>query len=183
MVKGNFMLIVINFVVFVPFALTTGINHLCKDGFIRPQDLVFAPELDRCDTIKGVSIGKLKEGYDMKIVSTATNDTMVATLKSSELLDSLCHRRNINLLEDEAFWSSILNRDVVSIIKDEKGDYLDIVLRHGLDFEAMEQTGPDLLWSIYYHYVDPGNQHMTTTDKGRRFAIVEVGTRRCTAPY
>lgn len=172
MVKGNFMLIVINFVVFVPFALTTGINHLCKDDFIRPQDLVFAPELDRCDTIKGVSIGKLKEGYDMKIVSTATNDTMVATLKSSELLDSLCHRRNINLLEDEAFWSSILNRDVVSIIKDEKGDCLDIVLRHGLDLKAMEQTGPDLLWSIYYHYVDPGNQHMTTTDKGRRFAIL-----------
>lgn len=33
-----------------------------------------------------------------------------------------------------------------------------------------KQEDPSLFWSIYVHYIDPGNQHMTTTPKARMWA-------------
>lgn len=33
-----------------------------------------------------------------------------------------------------------------------------------------QQKDPSLLWAIFYHFIDPGNQHMTTTLSGRRWA-------------
>lgn len=33
-----------------------------------------------------------------------------------------------------------------------------------------QQENPTLLWTIFYHYIDPGNQHMTTTKPGRNWA-------------
>lgn len=35
-----------------------------------------------------------------------------------------------------------------------------------------EQESPNMFWSTYYHFVDPGNQHMTTTKSGRAFAAI-----------
>lgn len=29
---------------------------------------------------------------------------------------------------------------------------------------------PSLFWSVYYHYIDPGNQHIASTEKGRKWA-------------
>lgn len=34
------------------------------------------------------------------------------------------------------------------------------------------QQDPPLLWAVYYHLIDPGNQHMTTTPRGRRLAAL-----------
>ncbi|MBR5603440.1 MAG: hypothetical protein IKW51_04430 [Bacteroidales bacterium] len=36
--------------------------------------------------------------------------------------------------------------------------------------EASEE--PSLFWSVYYHYIDPGNQHIAPTENGRRWAAV-----------
>lgn len=33
-----------------------------------------------------------------------------------------------------------------------------------------QQENPSLLWAIFYHYIDPGNQHMTTTKSGRNWS-------------
>lgn len=33
-----------------------------------------------------------------------------------------------------------------------------------------EQESPNIYWSVYYHFIDPGNQHMTTTKRGRAWA-------------
>ena len=35
-----------------------------------------------------------------------------------------------------------------------------------------KQEDPSLFWSIYAHYIDPGNQHMSTTPKGRMWAAL-----------
>lgn len=35
-----------------------------------------------------------------------------------------------------------------------------------------KQEDPSLFWSVYYHYIDPGNQHMTTTPDGRLWAAI-----------
>lgn len=29
------------------------------------------------------------------------------------------------------------------------------------------QTSPSIFWAVYYHFIDPGNQHMTTSQSGR----------------
>jgi len=35
-----------------------------------------------------------------------------------------------------------------------------------------QQEDPSVFWTVYYHFIDPGNQHMTTTEKGRTFAAI-----------
>ena len=35
-----------------------------------------------------------------------------------------------------------------------------------------KQVDPSLFWGIYYHFIDPGNQHMTTTPNGRLWAAI-----------
>lgn len=35
-----------------------------------------------------------------------------------------------------------------------------------------EQESPNIFWSTYYHFIDPGNQHMTTTQWGRCWAAI-----------
>ena len=33
-----------------------------------------------------------------------------------------------------------------------------------------KQEDPPVFWTVYYHFIDPGNQHMTTTPSGRIWA-------------
>ena len=35
-----------------------------------------------------------------------------------------------------------------------------------------KQESPNLFWSTYYHFVDPGNQHMTTSQNGRGWSAL-----------
>lgn len=35
-----------------------------------------------------------------------------------------------------------------------------------------EQESPNIFWSTYYHFIDPGNQHMTTTKAGRIYSAL-----------
>ena len=35
-----------------------------------------------------------------------------------------------------------------------------------------DQEDPSLFWGVYYHFVDPGNQHMTTSKSGRQRAAM-----------
>ena len=35
-----------------------------------------------------------------------------------------------------------------------------------------KQVDPPLYWSVYFHFIDPGNQHMTTSREGRIFAAL-----------
>lgn len=40
------------------------------------------------------------------------------------------------------------------------------------DSIAQAQEDPSIYWSVYYHFIDPGNQHMTTTKLGRFWAAL-----------
>ncbi len=48
------------------------------------------------------------------------------------------------------------------------GDNGDNLSQHIID----SQEPPTLFWSVYYHFVDPGNQHMTTTKGGRVWSVI-----------
>jgi len=40
------------------------------------------------------------------------------------------------------------------------------------DSIAASQKDPSLFWTVYYHFIDPGNQHMTTSEAGRKSAAL-----------
>ena len=35
-----------------------------------------------------------------------------------------------------------------------------------------KQEDPSIFWAVYYHFIDPGNQHMTTSQSGRGWAAL-----------
>lgn len=35
-----------------------------------------------------------------------------------------------------------------------------------------DQTSPSIFWTVYYHFIDPGNQHMTTSQSGRGWSAL-----------
>ena len=37
---------------------------------------------------------------------------------------------------------------------------------------SASQTNPSLFWTVYFHFIDPGNQHMTTSESGRKRAAL-----------
>ena len=37
---------------------------------------------------------------------------------------------------------------------------------------SASQKDPSLFWTVYYHFIDPGNQHMTTSESGRKRAAI-----------
>ena len=42
-----------------------------------------------------------------------------------------------------------------------------------MDFiEESQQESPTLFWGVYYHFIDAGNQHMTSTKMGRAYAAL-----------
>ncbi|MBR5848957.1 MAG: hypothetical protein IKY69_05770, partial [Bacteroidaceae bacterium] len=50
----------------------------------------------------------------------------------------------------------------------------DEVLYREVDSAALKakQVDPPLLWTVYYQFIDPGNQHMTATKNGRAWAAI-----------
>ena len=53
-----------------------------------------------------------------------------------------------------------------------KNDTMMVVQSELPDNIQNEQVDPSLFWSIYFHFIDPGNQHMTTTSNGRLWAAI-----------
>lgn len=40
------------------------------------------------------------------------------------------------------------------------------------DSITSEQKDPSIFWTVYYHFIDPGNQHMTTSQSGRGWSAL-----------
>lgn len=36
----------------------------------------------------------------------------------------------------------------------------------------VDSIGPNIFWAVYFHFIDPGNQHMTTSQSGRGFSAI-----------
>ena len=50
------------------------------------------------------------------------------------------------------------------------GEHEAVILRDSNLPDSISQyrKDPNLFWTVYYHFIDPGNQHMTTSESGRR---------------
>lgn len=175
LMKGSaFIWRVIIFVILLPFAFTLCILCVEKKHEFHAHELVYASELSECETIK---IPKCISDFrsNVEIISSSKKDTLLLHSYEMALVDSLYKNREKELISHPAFWSKLLNEDVlkVDIFTKNNADTIQIHYRKGLAADSIsEQRGPSLLWTVYYHFVDPGNQHMTTTDKGRILALI-----------
>lgn len=51
-------------------------------------------------------------------------------------------------------------------------DSISSSLKEKIDSVSDRQQKPSLFWSVYYHIIDPGNQHMASTPLARFFAVL-----------
>lgn len=129
LVKGNFIMKVITFVILLPFiitaifALINGISKVlhCPKMEVKANDL----------------IANEKE-------TTNTNDTTTVDLLATIKGLKTSHNNDTTMVY------SIQSR----------------INKHSQDGEYIKSS---LFWSVYYHFVNPGSQHMTTA-KGRPWA-------------
>jgi|GEM_PF-52703 len=47
-----------------------------------------------------------------------------------------------------------------------------VTVKNRLENISSRQKDPSLFWAVYYHFIDPGNQHMSTSWLGRIFAAI-----------
>ncbi len=68
----------------------------------------------------------------------------------------------------------------VLVLCDYKGWQRDLIYQDGMYHQDSpdcngvheNQKDPSLLWTVYYHFIDPGNQHTASTDQGRNWAAL-----------
>ena len=68
----------------------------------------------------------------------------------------------------------------VLVLCDYKGWQRDLIYQDGMYHQDSpdcngvheNQKDPSLLWTVYYHFIDPGNQHAASTDQGRNWAAL-----------
>ena len=88
------------------------------------------------------------------------------------------------IFEDRLYTNNFTQADTAGIIKsihcnaetstDAMGkDETVILVDSNLpDSITQNRKDPNLLWTVYYHFIDPGNQHMTTSESGRRVSTL-----------
>ena len=99
---------------------------------------------------------------------------------------ALCFSSNYhtrNLVNEDHLYEKVIEEqnDTVRLVKvDELGNYEVIAEAEDCGDELHPQEDPSLLWAIYYHYIDPGNQHMSASHTGRWISalIAVIGINR-----
>ena len=174
LMKGSaFIWRVIFFVALVPFSCVL-LLLLFEGRNFKAQELIYAPELTECDTIR---IPQHVPDFrsNVEIISSSKNDTLLFRFHDIALLDSVCKRNKEELITKPSLWSAMLHEDVMRVdtLTENNEKYINVIYRKGLDADSISaQKNPSVLWAVFYHFVDPGNQHMTTTDKGRTLALI-----------
>lgn len=102
--------------------------------------------------------------------------TAIVHLVNIAITDKHCAKEDYHCLsskellyEDNLYKEEYSGIDTLGIITcNEEGKSCTILKQSNLPDSIKEkQENPSLLWTVYYHFIDPGNQHMTTTHRGR----------------
>ncbi len=85
--------------------------------------------------------------YDDNLYTTdSINIDTLGAAKNPLLLDSIFVKaHNLDVIND----STVIQRNKLK------------------DSGIAKQNSPSVFWTVYYHFIDPGNQHMTTSQSGR----------------
>ncbi len=89
--------------------------------------------------------------------------------------------------EDNLYTTNSINTDTLGVAKNPllldsifvKAHNLEVIndftviQRNKLkDSGISKQNNPSIFWTVYYHFIDPGNQHMTTSQSGRGWSAL-----------
>lgn len=141
LVKGNFLLKVINIVLFVPITFTSlfiviNIDKDTEDVYRQlAKNLLFSDHL------------YFKEASMIPIGDTVDIDKAKVFAK---------------LLDWDMMYDTIDDR--YYFVREQDVSPEDIV--------AGKNEEPSVFWTVFYHYIDPGNQHIATTKTGRKWATI-----------
>ena len=148
--KNNFLHRVVNLVLLVPFTIT--LLFVCWAG-VRP---FFEREHDFA---KYRNISEYQKNFAKELVFS----------------ENMYDKDTISM-EDEYALLYNSNKYIAKLTGWEFDDSLRCFVKEvdklpkNIVNEASEE--PSLFWSVYYHYIDPGNQHIAPTENGRRWAAV-----------
>lgn len=121
--------------------------HLINGHFLRKvcRLVLLAPSFLTLIAVRDIDSPKQLAFEDNLYFSTeCKQDTLIGTLL--QVNDSLCTESSVKLYRSV---EEKLPNDI-----------------------ARAQKDPSIYWSVYYHFIDPGNQHMTTTERGRFWAAL-----------
>jgi hypothetical protein len=100
----------------------------------------------------------MRENYILKVIALVLYTPFFVALFYTIISKELTSKA---LIYEENLYKEVVRKDgckaVISNLPDELRD---------------KQEDPSLFWGIYAHYIDPGNQHMSTTPKGRMWAAL-----------
>lgn len=163
LVKGHFLIKIVNFVLLVPFVIV-GVLHIVDkhsnlSSKVLPKVIVYDENLytyEGCeyDTIEIITSGKGTANKFMHNRDTVLVDEMLG-------------------FGDDSLMVKVAFQVQDSLLVENHGGSVNSAayLRNNLpDSISRAQEDPSLFWTVYYHFIDPGNQHMTTSKLGRIIA-------------
>ena len=99
-----------------------------------------------------------------QIVTPSTKELVYEDNLYAQCTDSLVLQKDSGLMKDTA-WQQAHGYTV-------SGDTLFMKKNSLPETISNSQVDPPVYWSVYFHFIDPGNQHMTTSPKGRGIAAL-----------
>lgn len=99
-----------------------------------------------------------------QIVTPSTKELVYEDNLYAQCTDTLVLQKDSGLMKDTA-WQQAHGYTV-------SGDTLFMKKNSLPETISNSQVDPPVYWSVYFHFIDPGNQHMTTSPKGRGIAAL-----------
>lgn len=187
LVKGRFLHKVINISLTIPFVLTC-VFMICEIKSVVPANNKMPELICNDSTIYNDSVK-----YDFR---AKLKDNICHLWSHNKIYDSIDKASLQNSLAKKLAFSENLYKKVEDtlLIKDTSAFYkiesfaklvdwkieFDSTANEYYFFRVVDELPeniidakneePSLLWSVYYHYIDPGNQHIASTEKGRKWA-------------
>lgn len=175
LVKGNFIHKVINLTLLIPFALTflfisVETNNVVYDKYSQINIAIKATDSLNAD--KKIEVKELRDIWDNTDKNTFQSQLAKKLVFSENLyarmIDTIVvtDTADINLTKTfaemtgwEMEWDTVKNKYI--LLRE-----MDVMPQNIIDNKNEE---PSLFWSVYYHYIDPGNQHIASTERGRKW--------------
>ncbi|MBO5958425.1 MAG: hypothetical protein J6Q39_12835 [Bacteroidales bacterium] len=155
-IKNKFLHKVVNLVMLVPFAIMM-LFVLCNG--VIPNLWKKYKTNEKYSTISECQKNFAKELIFAENLYDQDNITI-----DVENIDTLFDNHNKQIAKLTGW--ELVKKDSVSYC------YVKSVDKLPKDIVDKSSEEPSLFWSVYYHYIDPGNQHIAPTENGRRWAAV-----------
>lgn len=173
LVKESFIHKVINLTLLIPFALTfifisietksVVYNKYCQID-VKYSDTLSANKNINVKVLRDIWENTDKKAFQFPLAKKlAFSENLYAKINDTTYITDTTNISDAKIFAEMLGWK--IDKDVdhrYILIKE-----MDVMPQNIIDNKNEE---PSLFWSIYYHYIDPGNQHIASTEKGRKWA-------------